>query len=89
MGFRIDFRELFSFSSNTSGCDDSDQESVGGNGPIIGEKLNTRLETIAITEVQKSDSVHPLHMKAPTLFEHKSPSGRCFVLQLKGYRGYP
>jgi hypothetical protein len=28
---------------------------------IIGENLNTRLETVAITGVQKSASVHPLH----------------------------
>ena len=25
-------------------------------------------------------------LKAPTLFEHKSPSGRCFILQSKRYR---
>ena len=32
---------------------------------IIGENLNTRLETVAITGVQKSDSVHLLHKNAP------------------------
>jgi hypothetical protein len=30
---------------------------------IIGENLNTRLETVAITGVQKSASVHPLHKR--------------------------
>ena len=49
----------------------------GGNIAIIGGILIADVETVANTAVHKSDSV----LKAPTLFEHKSPSGRCFVLQ--------
>ena len=34
----------------------------------------------------KFQCVERFKMKAPTLFEHKSPSGRCFILQSKRYR---
>ena len=59
--------------------------SVGGNSQSVGEKLNRGSETVENTGVQKSASVHLLHLKAPTLFEHKSPSGRCFSLRSNGF----
>jgi hypothetical protein len=61
MGFRKDFRELISFFSNRPKGYIPDQESVGGDRVKIGGILNRRLETLAITGVQKSASVHLLH----------------------------
>ena len=65
---------------------DTDLKAVGVKSMKIGEILNMGRESVAITGAYKSDSHHLLHMKAPTLFEHKSPSGRCFMLQSAGDR---
>ena len=45
-------------------------------------------QPVAITEGHRFESLHPLHLKAPTLFGHKSPSGRCFILQSKRHRSF-
>ena len=51
---------------------------------IVGIKIYKK--TMSEKTAMEKDAINKV--KAPTLFEHKSPSGRCFILQLKGYRGY-